>query len=304
MEKKKWKSKLLKNTKEKRMLAHQKKEARKELMEDAVSEEELGEKQENSTERCGKEIETCENSEAGKQQKSEQNEEESGQMIKDMKQYEKYDRKDNNSGVSRNKSNENESNIHKKPKGIIQTAYHISKIKKESSDKEGGSADERETYRMKRKGTNRQDEKKYDNFSQNDSQSQSKLTKRLTTRSINKETNKPGDELLTAQNLPDLEQKTNKTQNVMRDICQICDKYVETGVQCGYCQRCFHFKCENNTEEQVSKEHPAEQQYVKTTQKNKFQKNTQQNNNTHACKTNVKSLKAFCSFSVGRRRKK
>ena len=35
---------------------------------------------------------------------------------KDIKQYEEYNRKDNNSGVSRNKSNEHETNIHKKLK--------------------------------------------------------------------------------------------------------------------------------------------------------------------------------------------
>ena len=50
----------------------------------------------------------------------------------------------------------------------------------------------------------------------------------------------------------------------MRDICPICDKYVKTGVQCGYCHRWFHFKCENTTEEQVLKEYPAEQQYICT----------------------------------------
>ena len=64
------------------------------------------------------------------------------------------ERKDNNSQVSRNKSNENEINIHKKPKQTINTAYHISKTSKESSDK-GGSTDERETYQIKKKGTNR-----------------------------------------------------------------------------------------------------------------------------------------------------
>ena len=62
--------------------------------------------------------------------------------------------------------------------------------------------------------------------------------------------------------MADLEQKTNKTQNVMRDISPICDKYVKTGVQCGYCQKWFYFKCENTTEKQVSKEYPAEQQYI------------------------------------------
>ena len=43
---------------------------------------------------------------------------------------------------------------------------------------------------------------------------------------------------------------------------------------------------------------------VKTQQKNKFQKNTQQSNSTYACKTNIKSLKVLCSFSISRRQKK
>ena len=98
-------------------------------------------------------------------------------MIKDIQQYVEYDRKYNNSGVSRNKSNENETNIHKKLKRIIQTVNHISKTRKESSDKDGGSTDEREAYQMKEKGTN----------SQNDSQNESKITERLKTRSITKE---------------------------------------------------------------------------------------------------------------------
>ena len=41
-------------------------------------------------------------------------------MIKDEKQFEENDRKDNNSGVSRNKDNENETNTHQKLKGVIQ----------------------------------------------------------------------------------------------------------------------------------------------------------------------------------------
>ena len=48
MEKNKWKTKLLKVTKEK-VLAHQKKKAHKELMDNAASDEELGEKQQSST---------------------------------------------------------------------------------------------------------------------------------------------------------------------------------------------------------------------------------------------------------------
>ena len=103
---------------------------------------------------------------------------------------------------------------------------------------------------MKDKGTNRQGERAFHNYSQNSSQNELKITERLRTRSISKS----GDKLLTAQNSSDVEQKKNKTQNFMRDICLIYEKYVQTTVQCGYCQRWFHFKCENTTQEQVSKE--------------------------------------------------
>ena len=107
-------------------------------------------------------------------------------MIKDIKQYEEYDRKDNNSWVSRNKSNENETSIYKKLKGIIQAANHISKTRKESNDKGGRSTDEREAYQLKAKETNRQRDRKYYNYSQNDSQHVTKIRERLRTRSINK----------------------------------------------------------------------------------------------------------------------
>ena len=40
---------------------------------------------------------------------------------------------------------------------------------------------------------------------------------------------------------------------------------------------------------------------VKTPEKNKFEKNTQQNNNTYACKTNIKHLKILCSFIIRRK---
>ena len=78
-------------------------------------------------------------------------------MIKDKKQFEENDRKDKNSGVSRNKDDENETNTHQKLKGVIQTAYHISKVSKESSGKDEGSTDE--VCQRKEKGTNRQGEK-------------------------------------------------------------------------------------------------------------------------------------------------
>ena len=233
------------------------KKPHKELMEDKASVEELGRNQESNTVICGKEIKICGKSE-GKQQKSEQNKEDSEQMIKDKNQFEENDRKDNNSGVSRNKDNENKTNTHKKLKGVIQTVYHISKDSKESSGKDEGSTDE--VFQKKEKGTYRQGKRKYNNYSQNET----KVTERLRTRSVSKEMNKSGDRLPTAQNSSELEKKTIETQNVLRDICPIYDKYVKTVVQCGYCQRWFHFKCENTTEEQVLKEYPAEQQYICT----------------------------------------
>ena len=140
-------------------------------------------------------------------------------MIKDKKQFKENDRKDNNSGVSRNKDIENKTNTHWKLKRVIQTAYHTSKASKERSSKDEGSADEE--YQRK-KGTNRQGERKYNNYRQNET----KVTERLRTRSVSKEMNKSGDQLLTAQNSSNLEKKTNKTWNVFRDTCPICDKYV------------------------------------------------------------------------------
>ena len=62
--------------------------------------------------------------------------------------------------------------------------------------------------------------------------------------------------------MSDPEQETNKTQNAMRGVCPILDKYVKAAVQCGYCERWFHFKCKNTTEKQVSKAYPAEKQYI------------------------------------------
>ena len=195
----------------------------KELMEDIASEEELGKNHGSNTKICGKEIKICGKSE-GKQQKSEQNKEDSEQMIKDKKQFEENDRKDNNSGVSRNKDNANETNTHQKLKGVIQTAYHISKASNESSVKDEGSTDE--VYQRKEMGTNRQGERKHNNYSQNET----KVTERLRTRSIGKKINKSGDQLRTAQNSLDLEKKTNETRNVVRGTCCICEKHVKTGV--------------------------------------------------------------------------
>ena len=97
------------------------KKSHKELIEDKGSEEQLGKNQESKIVICGKEIKICEKSE-GKQQKSEQNKEDSEQLIKDKRLFEENDKNDNNSGVSRSKDNENETNTYQKLKGVMQIA--------------------------------------------------------------------------------------------------------------------------------------------------------------------------------------
>ena len=48
----------------------------------------------------------------------------------------------------------------------------------------------------------------------------------------------------------------NKEQrDIKSENCLKCDNYIETGVQCGYCQRWFHFKCEGTAKEEVMQEH-------------------------------------------------
>ena len=187
------------------------KKPHKELMEDKALEEELGKNQESNTLICGKEIRICGKNE-GKQQKSGQNKEDREQMIKDKKQYEENDRKHNNSGVSGNKDIENETNTHQKLKGVIQTAYHTSTASKESIGKDEGSADE--VYQRKEKGTKRQGERKYNNYSQNET----KVTERLRTRSVSKDKNKSGDQLLTAQNSSNLEKNKQNTKCLERHL--------------------------------------------------------------------------------------
>ena len=115
-------------------------------------------------------------------------------MIKVKNQVKENDSKDNNLEVSKNKANENETNTHQKLKGVMETAYQISKASKERSVKNKGSTDE--VYQRKEKGTNRYGERKHTNYSQNET----KVTETLRIRSISKEMGKSGDELPTAQN--------------------------------------------------------------------------------------------------------
>ena len=75
--------------------------------------------------------------------------------------------------------------------------------------------------------------------------------------------NKSGHQLPTAQNSSDLKKKDKRNTTCLeRHMPNMW--YVKTGVQCGYCQRWFHFEYENTTEEQVLKEYSAEQQYICT----------------------------------------
>ena len=66
------------------------------------------------------------------------------------------------------------------------------------------------------------------------------------------------------------ERETNngetKPQNITKDsekeICMGCNKYVETGVQCGSCYRWYHYKCEGTTEKEIKKLYPEETHYI------------------------------------------
>ena len=53
------------------------------------------------------------------------------------------------------------------------------------------------------------------------------------------------------------EQQVIKSEN-----CMTCDKYFGTGVQCEYCQRWSHFKCEGTRKEKIMQECPEEVQYI------------------------------------------
>ena len=41
-----------------------------------------------------------------------------------------------------------------------------------------------------------------------------------------------------------------------------CNKYVETGVQCGSCYRWYHYKCEGTTEKEIKKLYHEETHYI------------------------------------------
>ena len=56
-----------------------------------------------------------------------------------------------------------------------------------------------------------------------------------------------------------LEKPNLKTkENSEKEMCMGCNKYVETGVQCGSCYRWYHYKCEGTTEKEIKKLYPEE----------------------------------------------
>ena len=52
------------------------------------------------------------------------------------------------------------------------------------------------------------------------------------------------------------------TEGSEKEICMGCNKYVETGVQCGGCYRWYHYKCEGTTEKEIKKLYPEETHYI------------------------------------------
>ena len=57
--------------------------------------------------------------------------------------------------------------------------------------------------------------------------------------------------------------QSNYNENKIED-CNVEKEQqdVETGVQCGYCQRWFHFKYEGTIKEKVMQEYPEEMQHI------------------------------------------
>ena len=54
----------------------------------------------------------------------------------------------------------------------------------------------------------------------------------------------------------------NITEDSEKEICMGCNKYVETGVQCGSCYRWYHYKCEGTTVKEIKKLYPEETHYI------------------------------------------
>ena len=58
--------------------------------------------------------------------------------------------------------------------------------------------------------------------------------------------------------------REKEKEQINKEICPCCKKYVETGVECGQCGNRFHYKCEGTTEEQMKNHYPERMQYICT----------------------------------------
>ena len=89
-----------------------------------------------------------------------------------------------------------------------------------------------------------------------------------TERNIETSTQMTKQKEITLRKNDERERNTGKTkpQNVTegseKEICMGCNKYVETGVQCGSCYRWYHYKCEGTTEKEIKKLYPEETHYI------------------------------------------
>ena len=45
----------------------------------------------------------------------------------------------------------------------------------------------------------------------------------------------------------------NITEDSEKEVCMGCNKYIETGVQCGSCYRWYHYRCDGTTEKEIKK---------------------------------------------------
>ena len=56
--------------------------------------------------------------------------------------------------------------------------------------------------------------------------------------------------------------REKEKEEISKELCPCCNKYVETGVECGQCGNWFHYKCEGTTEEQVKNHYAKHMQYI------------------------------------------
>ena len=79
-----------------------------------------------------------------------------------------------------------------------------------------------------------------------------------------------------------------------------CDKHVDPGVQCRYCQRWLYFQCEGTAKEKVIREYPEEMQYI--SKKDKI--NQEERILESKCKTKITKLEQLKDNTKKRKKKR